>query len=74
MPDLEAQYRRHDEYVELPIIGHTVWWREPDGLQWAGRLPQRDADMVVAQLRALAGDGFWKAPLYHWDLLLQFED
>ncbi len=70
MPDSEAQYRRHEEYVDLPVIGYTVWWHEAKGLQWAGRMPERHADMVVAQLRIIAGAGYWKAPLYHWDLLL----
>lgn len=71
MPSLAAQLEPHDAYVDLTVVGYSVWWRDEDGIKWSGRMPRGEVDQVVRHLNlSYYPTTFWHAPLYDWQRLL----
>lgn len=72
MPDLSAQLEPHDAYVDLQVVGHSVWWREGDCIKWSGRMPRAEVDQVLRHLNlSYYPITFWRAPVYHWERLVE---
>lgn len=72
MPDLTAQLEPHDGYVELPVIGYSVWWRDEDEVRCSGRMPLAEVDQTLRHLNhAYYPLTFWPAPVYEWERLIE---
>lgn len=71
MPDLQAQWERHDDYVDLPIQGYVIWWRDEGAIKSSSSMPRGEAEAVVRHLnQAYYPVTFWQAPCYDWSRLI----
>lgn len=71
MPSLAEQLVKHEAYVELAVIGYSIWWRDEDSVKWSGRMPKGEVDQVLRHLNdAYYPTTFWQAPVYHWQRLV----
>lgn len=71
MPDLQAQLEQHEDYIELPVLGYSVWWRDEEGIKWSGRMPRHEVEMVVHHLnQSYYPVTFWHTPVYRWAHLI----
>ncbi len=72
MPDLRAQLQAHDGYVDMPVLGYAVWWRDDEGVKTSGRMPLQEVDLVVRHLNdSYHPVTFWRTPVYHWHCLVE---
>lgn len=72
MPDLTAQLELHEGYIELPVIGYSVWWRDEDTIKCSGRMPLSEVDQVLSHLnQSYYPLTFWRAPVYQWEQLVE---
>ncbi len=71
MPDLQAQWARHDDYVDLPARQYVIWWRDADALKSSSPMPPEEAEAVARHLnQAYYPITFWLAPHYEWNRLI----
>lgn len=72
MPDFTAQLEPHEGYVELPLIGYSVWWRDGDEVKCSGRMPRHEVDQVLRHMNeSYYPLTFWQSPVYHWERLIE---